>query len=320
MEQLGDYESDDDVTCSSREARDEVAGSVVSKGKCKVDYDRLPVSRPLLGNVTPVVSSCIAYQELEPDLGLLEKSQAERQRVRLRQECPERKIQETCPEIEGCALSSETSDSEVDNAQGMLDPDQYSSVDATCQRSLGLPAPKNTHNGLEEEVQIDFDSAGKPKEKPRAMPGATSWLVQAAGVPDIVEAETLPKSILSHPMFSEKKARRGGASWQDLQRLRSQERFPHIHADAMKDATWHAGDLLSSTMMHHKGKRLPSEVSMYDAEQWQTTSHANPSKIQKRKHQINWLAHEAMEKEAELLDRSAASRLTKAQTVAKYGW
>lgn len=70
----------------------------------------------------------------------------------------------------------------------------------------------------------------------------------------------------------------------------------------------------------HKGKSVPEEVSMYEASRWKETTHADPSKVQKRKHQINWLAHDAIENEAELLDRNASGRLTKAQTSMKYGW
>eukprot|EP00386_Alphamonas_edax_P002236 GDKI01006717.1.p1 GENE.GDKI01006717.1~~GDKI01006717.1.p1 ORF type:complete len:121 (+),score=39.59 GDKI01006717.1:35-397(+) len=41
---------------------------------------------------------------------------------------------------------------------------------------------------------------------------------------------------------------------------------------------------------------------------------------QKKKHQINWLAQEAMNHEAEYLERTAHTRLSKAHTAKKYGW
>lgn len=50
----------------------------------------------------------------------------------------------------------------------------------------------------------------------------------------------------------------------------------------------------------------------------QTTS--EPTSLQRRKHQINQLAVQAANMERDLLERSGASRLTKAQTQAKYGW
>lgn len=45
-----------------------------------------------------------------------------------------------------------------------------------------------------------------------------------------------------------------------------------------------------------------------------------PTSMQKRKHQINQLAVQAASMERDLMERSGASRLTKAQTHAKYGW
>ncbi|CAM9966549.1 unnamed protein product, partial [Hapterophycus canaliculatus] len=45
-----------------------------------------------------------------------------------------------------------------------------------------------------------------------------------------------------------------------------------------------------------------------------------PTSTQKRKHQINQLAVQAASMERDLMERSGASRLTKAQTHAKYGW
>lgn len=45
-----------------------------------------------------------------------------------------------------------------------------------------------------------------------------------------------------------------------------------------------------------------------------------PSSLQKRKHQINSLAHQAMMNAGELQARQASSRKTKGDTAAKYGW
>jgi proline-rich protein PRCC len=45
-----------------------------------------------------------------------------------------------------------------------------------------------------------------------------------------------------------------------------------------------------------------------------------PSKVQKRKHQINALAASAAERELELMEKRGQSYKTKAQTQAKYGW
>ena len=45
-----------------------------------------------------------------------------------------------------------------------------------------------------------------------------------------------------------------------------------------------------------------------------------PTKLQRRKHQINSLATAAAERELELMDKKGQSLRTKAQTQAKYGW
>merc|ERR1719440_691289 len=102
--------------------------------------------------------------------------------------------------------------------------------------------------------------------------------------------------------------------------MRSSDGLPHIHGDSMKDPNWHQKDSLSTSLSLHRGSKVPAEMSMYEKDQWESTTHANPTRIHKRKHQINWLAHEAMQKEAELLDRNVSGKITKAQTAAKYGW
>ena len=45
-----------------------------------------------------------------------------------------------------------------------------------------------------------------------------------------------------------------------------------------------------------------------------------PSKLQKRKHQINSLAIAAAERELELMEKRGRATKTKAETNAKYGW
>mmetsp|Transcript_142980 Transcript_142980/g.274653 ORF Transcript_142980/g.274653 Transcript_142980/m.274653 type:complete len:330 (+) Transcript_142980:50-1039(+) len=329
MQHLGDYESEDENVgggptevveeAATDEAQYKSEKALASAGRRRIDYRRLPVSRPLPGSMKGEILD-LAAKEMEPDLGLLQKAQAQRSELEAEKQRLELLKAPVCPDEETwtCAGSVESSESEVENVSETLQDFGPPAIES--QTASWLPAPKNSSTVADGEVKIDFESAGRPKEKPRTSSDATSWLVQAATAPNIVETGSVPESILAHPLFSAKKARRGGASWEDLQRLRSLDRVPHIQADSMKDTNWHASDVLSRTMGVHRGKRVPSEVSMYESDQWDASTHANPSKVQKRKHQINWLAHEAMEKEAELLDRSASSRLTKAQTAAKYGW
>ncbi|CAM9309297.1 unnamed protein product [Ascophyllum nodosum] len=62
------------------------------------------------------------------------------------------------------------------------------------------------------------------------------------------------------------------------------------------------------------------EASVYDPRTGTTKKTLEPTSLQKRKHQINQLAAQAAGMERELMERSGASRLTKAQTRSKYGW
>lgn len=58
----------------------------------------------------------------------------------------------------------------------------------------------------------------------------------------------------------------------------------------------------------------------YDPRTGESTTSFNPSKVQKRKHQINSLAVSAAQRELELMEKKGNSLKTKAQTQAKYGW
>ena len=61
-------------------------------------------------------------------------------------------------------------------------------------------------------------------------------------------------------------------------------------------------------------------TNSWDAAAGVATTSMEPNLVQKRKHQINWLAYDMQQKSAELLDRSMQGQLTKSQTYAKYGW
>merc|ERR1712228_1045002 len=107
---------------------------------------------------------------------------------------------------------------------------------------------------------------------------------------------------------------------EELEKLRTTKFMTSVTSDELRDPDWYLHNQVSGGPGLHAGKKVPLEISAYDATKWHQTTHKDPSRIQKRKHQINWLAHEAMEKEAEMLDRAASSRLTKSQTQMKYGW
>jgi len=58
----------------------------------------------------------------------------------------------------------------------------------------------------------------------------------------------------------------------------------------------------------------------YDPATGESQTVYKPSKVQKRKHQINSLAYAAADRELELMEKRGASNKTKFQTQAKYGW
>mmetsp|Transcript_24785 Transcript_24785/g.59863 ORF Transcript_24785/g.59863 Transcript_24785/m.59863 type:complete len:100 (-) Transcript_24785:188-487(-) len=69
----------------------------------------------------------------------------------------------------------------------------------------------------------------------------------------------------------------------------------------------------------------PKDDAKVQAKFWnrQTSSFQQtyqPSSLQKRKHQINSLAHAAIANAGELAARQASSRKSKGDTAAKYGW
>ncbi|CAJ1435660.1 unnamed protein product [Effrenium voratum] len=134
------------------------------------------------------------------------------------------------------------------------------------------------------------------------------------------EAADVPANVFNHPMFSTHVVQPDGPSADDLVELRKPQKFVELNADDMKDPDWYMKDQISGGPGYLTKKRVSDDVSMYDGQGWKQTTHANPSRVQKRKHQINWLATEAMEKEAEYLERGSQKIQSKAQTHAKYGW
>jgi len=193
-----------------------------------------------------------------------------------------------------------------------------------------LPPPKVTLGGGRETalgggggggggggVRIDLGLSVPRKEKPTAV---VSEILRPNGAVDDIEEDSnlVPDHMARHPMFSQG-LQQDGPSQEDLAFLRREPKFLKINAEDMKDPDWYMKNQVAGGPGLHKGKTVPEEVSSFEGKRWKQTTHADPSRIQKRKHQINWLAHEAMENEAETLDRNASGRLTKAQTSMKYG-
>lgn len=247
------------------EAEERQGGGAGPPKRKKVDYSKLPVSRPL--------EVALASQ---PDDG----------------EAPLRRAAELARQAVGRSLLAS------------LPPPKV---------TLGLDPTQGGSSG----VRIDLAGLAPRREKPTVV---VADVLRREGAPDlIVEEEEVPESIANHPMFSHG-LQADGPSQEDLQILRKEPKFIKISSEDMKDPDWFMKNQISGGPGLHKGKKVPVEASNFEANKWKQTTHADPSRIQKRKHQINWLAHDAMENEAELLDRNASGKLSKAQTSLKYGW
>lgn len=294
MDLLSGYGSSDDEPGASRKTTSLGAG----KRKLRLHYSRLPVSRPLQATSPHQL-------EQEPDAGLLE-LEAARAASRPRK-------------VNGSRRSSPST--QRDSSSDSSEAESHKTVRPMAGASW-LPLPKQQPAASSQELMIDFSAAGRPKEKPQVTAGANAWLVKAASIPHVQEKErALPMDILRHPMLRNARASPDGPPPEEVTFLKSNPaQLRHVSAQNMHDPDWQLTNLLEGQPGLLRGGRVPSAISAYDSDQWQSTTHATPSRTQKRKHQINWLANVAIEQEAELLDRAASGRLTKAQTLARYGW
>ncbi|CAE7696366.1 unnamed protein product [Symbiodinium pilosum] len=266
----------------------------------RLDYAKLPVSRPL-----PLPSREAAAQQLleEPE------------------------------EAEGAESEDEDSESSSNDSANegrqeqspALDEEAISMAEMPSSLVDLLPRPKKEMAApllSDSQVDIDFATAGKPKEKPQAMGDTNAWVVRAAQVPEVEETQDeLPERLQKHPLLRTLQASPAGPTQAEVAHLTSSSaKLLHISADSMKDPNWRLNNLVSGQPGLLRASRVPADISQYDQARWQGSTLSNPSKTQKRKHHINWLAQEAIEKEAEDLDRAAGGKLTKAQTRSRYGW
>mmetsp|Transcript_35099 Transcript_35099/g.72141 ORF Transcript_35099/g.72141 Transcript_35099/m.72141 type:complete len:302 (+) Transcript_35099:37-942(+) len=274
----------------------------------RLDYAKLPMSRPLplpLAKQAAAATEELPGQEEGDSTDPNATSESENQESLSGNESSEKEAQET--------------------ELPPMDEDVFSSAEPSLSLVSLLPRPKKElvlDPGKESQIEIDFATAGKPKEKPHAMGDANAWVVRAAHVPEITEAQEAPSArLLKHPLLRTLQASPAGPSQAEVDHLMSSSaKVMHISADSMKDPEWQMNNLLTGQPGLLRASRVPSEISQYDQVRWQSTTMSNPSKTQKRKHHINWLAHEAIEKEQEDLDRAAGGKLTKAQTRSRYGW
>lgn len=208
---------------------------------------------------------------------------------------------------------------------------ELEAVRPSAARSLlaSLPAPKVTLGSEASQHgsgRIDLSEVSRPRKE---LPTTTVGILKSENVPDrILEGDVeVPQNVASHPMFSDGSTNAvalleagDGPTQEEIEEMRRVKNFKEIKAGDMQDENWYDQYKVLGEPGLHKGQKVPAEMSMYENGKWAQTTHANPSRIQKRKHQINWLAHDAIDKEAELADRNAQGRLTKSQTQMKYGW
>jgi len=310
MDLLGGYCSDDDPIADQsvlarRLPKETPAGQADAPRKRVIHFSRLPTARPL-----PAASAADAAAALGDE----EDGWAPPWELDLSAPGPRRR---PAPEPVPCSVASLP----APQASGPGDI-QSRSGGAGVSEASGAAAQveEEPRGSRSDEVRVDFVAAGRPQEKPRAAHGATAWLVQAPRAPDPPEPEgRLPEALLRHPMLRGRGAG-DGPSPEEAEHLASLRGVAHVRGSSLADPNWRMSGLISGGPGLHPGKTVPAERSMYDADGWQRTTHADPSRTQKRKHQINWLAHDAIQREAELMDRAVAGRMSKAQTMTKYGW
>jgi len=135
------------------------------------------------------------------------------------------------------------------------------------------------------------------------------------------DEEGVPDSAMSHPMFNVKGGG-DGPTQEELEEIRAKKgNMVFIKQTDLQSPNWQEENMISgANEMLARHAKVPDEMSSFESKRWAQTTHAAPSKQQKRKHQINWLAGEAIDKESELADRNASGKLSKAQTSFKYGW
>lgn len=279
MDLLGGYGSDGSDEEVGPKGKASTAASSSGPKTRKIDYSKLPVSRPLL-----IEPSRLADHQVSCD-----------------------DPSEEAPLKQAAAMESAR--------KGMG-------------RSLlaAIPPPKVTLGkdmSIKGSVRIDLSDVIKPKDKNREP--VANLLRGDKDVGNVKEHEfhSVPDNMMGHKMFNDLNIPIGGGDGpteDEIQHMRKTKNFTKIAADDMIDPDWYMNNKILGGGTGLKGKTVSAEVSMYETKKWGQTTMANPNKVQKRKHQINWLASEAMEKEAETLDRNASGKLSKAQTSMKYGW
>ncbi|CAK9109419.1 Protein RIK [Durusdinium trenchii] len=151
-----------------------------------------------------------------------------------------------------------------------------------------LPPPKVTlGKETSSSIRLDLsDAAWRAQEKSRVP--VEGLLRPENFADDDEEAAQVPANVLNHPMFSTEAVQPDGPSAEDLLELRKPRQFVEVNAEDMKDPDWYMKDQMNGGPGYLTKKRVSDDMSMYDGKGWRQTTHANPSRVQKRKHHINW--------------------------------
>ncbi|CBZ54156.1 conserved hypothetical protein [Neospora caninum Liverpool] len=99
-----------------------------------------------------------------------------------------------------------------------------------------------------------------------------------------------------------------------------QARVGVLSGDALRDPNWQMNAQLYGATAQKKREKLTITTNVWSAKDKGVIQTQEPRGMQKRKHQINWLAAEAAEKELEMWEMLSKNRQNKYQTAMKYGW
>ncbi|KFG42390.1 mitotic checkpoint prcc-carboxy-term protein [Toxoplasma gondii p89] len=93
-----------------------------------------------------------------------------------------------------------------------------------------------------------------------------------------------------------------------------------LSGDTLIDPNWQMNAQLYGSTAQKKREKLVITTNVWSAKDKGVVQTQEPRGMQKRKHQINWLAAEAAEKELEMWEMLSKNRQNKYQTAMKYGW
>lgn len=147
-------------------------------------------------------------------------------------------------------------------------------------------------------------------------------MLKFGGISDpIREDQAVPDAVINHKMFSNGPAG-DGPTREDLEEMKAtKHNFVFLKQTDLQSSDWQRQNMISGADQSlANNRKVNPECSNFESKRWAQTTHAAPSKQQKTKNQINYLAGEAISNEAELLDRNSSGKLSKAQTSLKYGW